>query len=212
MATAVPDEGAAEEGAVEVDDAGDASEAAGDAMAGTVTYVIDPTRSEARYEVGETFFEDNRFNVAVGRTTGISGAVVVDTDDPGASSVEAIEVDVNQLASDSDRRDNFIRERALGSNDFPTARFVGTAISGMPENPQEGEPVTFQLSGDLTVRDVTLPVTWTVTATLAAGELNGTATTQVLMSDYGIGPIQIMQLGTEDEVDLTLDFVAVRSE
>jgi len=176
---------------------------------GATVYAIDPARSEARYEVGETFFEDNRFAVAVGRTKGISGQVVVDTTNPSASRVDAIEIDVSQLASDSDRRDRFLTERALGSLEFPTARFVGTEIVGMPEDPRMDEPVSFQIAGDLTVRDVTLPVTWDVTATLGADALTGTATTQVLMSAYGIGPIQIMQLGTEDEVALVFDFVAV---
>lgn len=180
-----------------------------EAPAGATVYVIDPARSEARYEVGETFFEDNRFAVAVGRTSGISGQVTVDTANPSASRVEAIEVDVSQLASDSDRRDRFLTERALGSLEFPTARFVATEILGMPDDPRMDEPVSFQIAGDLTVRDTTLPVTWDVTATLGADALTGTATTQVLMSAYGIGPIQIMQLGTEDEVKLALDFVAV---
>jgi len=172
-------------------------------------YAIDPARSEARYEVGETFFEDNRFNIAVGTTKGISGQVVVDESNPAASHVDSIEVDVSQLVSDRNRRDEFLQDRSLASGQFPTARFVGTAITGMPDNPQRGEPVTFQLSGDLTVRDITLPVTWLVTATLGADMLSGTATTEVLMSAYGIGPIKIMTLGTEDSVKLTLDFVAV---
>lgn len=183
--------------------------AADEAAAGQTVYVIDPARSEARYEVGETFFKDNRFAVAVGRTTGISGEVLIDESDPTASRVEGIEVDVSQLKSDSDKRDRFISEQSLTTGQFPTARFVGTAISGLPASPKRGEPVTFQLTGDLTVYQTTLPVTWQVTATLGADMLSGTATTQVLMSDYGIGPIEIMQLGTEDAVKLALDFVAI---
>ena len=60
-----------------------------------------------------------------------------------------------------------------------------------------------------TIKDVTKPVTWAVTTTLTADALSGSATTAVKMSDYGIGPIEIPMLATEDKVKLALDFVAV---
>ncbi|NMC81001.1 MAG: YceI family protein, partial [Chloroflexi bacterium] len=46
-------------------------------------------------------------------------------------------------------------------------------------------------------------------ARLNGDTLSGTATSSVLMSDFGIGPISLVgMLQTEDEVKLTLNFVA----
>lgn len=182
--------------------------AAGRAPGGAVVYRIDAARSEARYEVGETFFDGNRFVVAVGRTKGVTGDIRIEPANPAQSEVGEIVVDVQQLTSDRPRRDNFIRRNALMSNAFPQARFVGRAIEGFPADPQRDTPLSFRLSGDLTVKDVTLPTTWAVTATVGADTLTGTATTTVRMSDYGIGPIEIAMLATEDAVKLALDFVA----
>lgn len=182
--------------------------AAAPAGDGPRLYRIDPARSEARYEVGETFFDGNRFVVAVGRTRAVAGDIRIDPADPASSEVGEIVVDVSQLTSDRPRRDNFIRRNALQSSQYPEARFVTRAIEGFPADPALDTPLSFRLAGDLTVKDVTLPATWDVTTTLGADALTGSASTSVTMSSYGIGPIEIPMLATEDAVRLVLDFVA----
>ena len=79
----------------------------------TQPYLIDPSASQASYEVGETFLENNRFAVAIGITSGIDGKVYLDLSNPLASLVSPIEVDISQLTSDSGRRDNKIRSDFL---------------------------------------------------------------------------------------------------
>ncbi|MEX0788094.1 MAG: YceI family protein [Anaerolineales bacterium] len=171
---------------------------------------IDPSQSEVRYEVGETFFdENNRFAIAVGRTHGVSGDIFVNLERPAASRLGEIVIDVSQFTSDETRRDNFIRRSGLESARFPLARFVPTGIEGFPEELAAGEEVLFTVNGDLTVKDVTLPVDWSVTARQDADRITGTAETQILMSDFGVGPIRISFLMTEDAVHLVFDFVAV---
>jgi polyisoprenoid-binding protein YceI len=65
------------------------------------------------------------------------------------------------------------------------------------------------VTGDLLVRETTRPVTFEVTASLNGDALTGTATTTILMSDFGVGPITILGvLGTEDQVKLAFEFVA----
>ena len=174
---------------------------------------IDPSQSEVRYEVGETFFDqNNRFAVAVGRTRGVSGDITVDLDRPAASRLGEIVIDVSQFTSDETRRDNFIRRSGLESARFPLARFVPSAIEGLPEELAAGEEVSFTVSGDLTVKQVTLTVAWTVTAQLDADRITGSAETQILMSDFGVGPIRISFLATEDAVRLVFEFVAVATD
>jgi polyisoprenoid-binding protein YceI len=89
------------------------------------------------------------------------------------------------------------------------ATFVPTQISGLPQTYQDGQQITFQVSGDLTVRDTTRPATFDVTMQMDGDTLRGEAKTTLLMSDFGIGPISIAGiLKTEDEIKTTFTFVA----
>lgn len=174
---------------------------------------IDPAQSEVHYEVGETLFsENNRFAVAIGRTSGISGDILVDIDQPAESRLGEIVIDVSQFTSDESRRDNYIRRSGLESARFPLARFAATALEGLPTAIPAGEEVTFTIRGDLTVKQVTRPVTWRVAIRWEGDQLIGTAETEILMSDFGVGPIRIPFLATEDEVRLVFDFMAVALE
>jgi polyisoprenoid-binding protein YceI len=113
------------------------------------------------------------------------------------------------LKSDSPRRDNYLRNNALESARYPTVTFVPTAVEGLPTTYAEGQEYTFRVHGDLTVREITRPVTFDVTARLQGQTLSGTATTTIRMSDFGVGPIDLVGiLRTEDKVKLTLKFVA----
>ncbi len=171
---------------------------------------IVPGESSVSYEVGETFFnQNNRFNLAVGKTTQISGKITIDPANPQNSSIGAIEVDISQLQSDSNRRDNTIRDRFLESRQYPIAIFVPSQIDGLPTSYTAGETLNFKVTGDLTVHDVTQPVSFDVQAALVNNELQGTANTTILMSDFGVGPIELGGiLGTEDEVKLEMQFIA----
>jgi polyisoprenoid-binding protein YceI len=175
-------------------------------------YRIDATQSEARYEVGETFFQDNRFAVAVGTTQGIAGELLIDFTQPANSQIGDIVIDVSQFTSDESRRDNFIRNNGLESAAYPLATFSPQSIDGLPAQIADGDSVSFTMTGDLTVKETTRGVTWDVTLTPDGDRIAGTASTEILMSDFGVGPIQLAFLATEDQVKLVFDFVAVRGE
>lgn len=183
---------------------------AGETASGPTVYVIVPGESTVSYAVDETFFnQNNRFNTAVGTTGQVTGEITVDPGNPQNSSLGTFTIDISQFQSDSSRRDQALRERFLESSRFPTATFVPTSIEGLPESYSPGTPLNFQVTGDLTIRETTRPATFDVTAQLDGETLTGTATTTLLMSDFGFGPIEIAGiLGTEDEVSLTLNFVA----
>ena len=172
-------------------------------------YHIDPTQSEAHYEVAETFFQGNRLNLAIGRTKGIAGDVLVDFSNPANSQIGTVVINVNQLTSDEDRRDNFIRNNFLQSAQYPQATFKPTKIEGLPASVKPGDQLTLKVTGDLTVKQTTKPVTFDVTLTANQDKLTGTASTQVALSDFGVGPIQIAMLQTEDKAKLVFDFVAI---
>ena len=161
------------------------------------------------YEVGEVFLDDNRFAVAIGVTNGINGKIYLDLSNPLASLVSPIEVDISQFTSDSQRRDNKIRSDFLESSTFPIATFAPKQIDGLPKTYSEGESLTFKITGDLTIKEVTKSVTFVVTAMVQDDTLSGEASTTVLMSDFGVGPISILGiLETEDDVKLAFTFTA----
>jgi polyisoprenoid-binding protein YceI len=86
---------------------------------------------------------------------------------------------------------------------------VPTKIEGLPESGEEGVDYPLTITGDLTIKEVTKEVTFEAVIRLEGDTLTGTATTTILMSDFGVGPISILGiLNTEDEVVLTLDFIA----
>ncbi len=180
--------------------------------AGARLYRIDAAQSEVRYEVGETLFRNNRFQTAIGRTKGVAGDVRVDFAQPSNSQIGEIVIDVSQFTSDETRRDNYIRRDGLQSAQYPYARFVTRSIEGLPDQVAPGEDLTFTIAGDLTVKETTLPVTWIVTLRVEDDRLVGSAATEILMSDFGVGPIQVATLVTEDQVKLYFDFVATPVE
>ena len=88
----------------------------------------------------------------------------------------------------------------------PTVEIM-TAIA-MNGRPTSGQ-ATFQLLGDLTVRGVTRPVTWDVTATFTPQEVTGQAKTTFTFADFEIEkPGVALILSIEDQVGLELDFRA----
>ncbi len=177
------------------------------ALSGVRIYGFDTAATTASYSVDETFLSDNRLATAVGRTSTVSGQLEINFDDPAASNLGTIEVDLSTLESDSARRDNAIRNQWLESSRFPLATFTATAIDGLTATPADGEPVTFTLSGDMTVRETTLPVTWDVVATVSGETITGTATTNILMADFGVEPPNIGGiLSVTDGVLLTVEF------
>jgi polyisoprenoid-binding protein YceI len=173
------------------------------------TFVILPEQSAASYEVQEIFFGQNFPVKAVGKTTTIEGEFAVSLDGKPAAQVTRISVDLRNLTSDDARRDRRIRSSWLESDRYPLAEFVSTGIQGAPDSYAEGEEVAFQLLGDLTIREITRPVTFDVTAKLEGDTVTGTATSYILMKDFGFDPPDIANVLTvEDGVTVIVNFTA----
>jgi polyisoprenoid-binding protein YceI len=174
------------------------------------TFVIVPGESSVTYEVGEVFIrEGNVFNLAVGVTNVVSGEFQIDYNNPQNSMIGPISVDISKFTSDQGLRDRAIREEWLESNTYPIATFVPTSIEGIPEAGEEGVEYSLRITGDMTIREITKEVTFDATVKVENDIMSGTATTTLLMSDFEVGPIDIIGiLKTEDEVKLTFNIVA----
>jgi polyisoprenoid-binding protein YceI len=126
--------------------------------------------SEAGYRLGETLSGEQV--TVVGRTTMVSGAVIVDTD--GVLTQASIVVDAGSITTDEAARDAFFR-RALDTSTFPGATFellepVDVAGIGLSD-----EPLTITAAGTLSLHGVSAPATATlaVARTVDGVELAG---------------------------------------
>jgi polyisoprenoid-binding protein YceI len=169
----------------------------GGGVSGVHTYVIVPEESKATYLVDEEFFEGAlaKYGIqaglvdTIGSTQEIEGELQLNLGNLSAPLGDnRFTVNLATLTTNQSLRDRWIRENGPQFNKFPVAEFRGTAIEGAPETYVEGDEVQFKLMGDLTIREITQPVTFDVTAKLEGNTITGVATAQLLMTDFGIDP------------------------
>jgi polyisoprenoid-binding protein YceI len=114
-------------------------------QAAVETYTIDPVHSSVGFSIRHFFT-----NVP-GVFSKFSGAITVDRDHLENSSVTAT-IEVASVDTHTEKRDNHLRSPAFfDATKFPTMTFKSTAWKQTGEN-------AFDVTGDLTIRDVTKPV------------------------------------------------------
>ena len=172
--------------------------------AGRVVLVVDPSQSQVSYTAHEQLVGHTLPNDAVGKTSAVSGQIVLDATGQPVASASKISVDLTTLQSDESRRDNYIKQNTLETSKYPQATFVPKSITGLSWPLPTSGQAQFQLTGDLTVHGVTKTVTWQVTATFNQNTVQGTATTQVTFEDFGMQPPKVpVVLSVEDNLVLT---------
>ena len=86
-----------------------------------------------------------------------------------------------------------------------------TGIRDLPRAPTS-VPASFQLTGNLTLRGVTRPVTWDVTVKQAGQDLAGSASTSFAFADFGLPvPRLALLLSVKDTIRLDVGFHLVRA-
>ncbi|MEP7199508.1 MAG: YceI family protein [Chloroflexota bacterium] len=162
--------------------------------------------NEARYRVREQLARVSFPSDAVGATKAVTGTIVAKPDGTIVSTESKFQVDLSTLKSDENQRDNFIKRDTLQTNRYPYAVFVPTKIEGLTlPLPTTGD-VSFKLIGDLTIRNVTKPVTWDVKGTLNGNDAKGTATTSFTWDYFNLSkPNVFTVLSVEDTIKLELD-------
>lgn len=134
-----------------------------------------------------------------------SGKLVYDPANPSANSVEAVIAVTSVNTQDADRDKHLNKPDFFTTEKFPTATFKSTKWEAAGEN-------KFKVTGELTIKDVTKPVTLDV-ALLGMGPgpqgktISGwQATTKLNRKDFGVsyGP------SIADEVSLTINVQGVK--
>ena len=150
--------------------------------------------SEFGYRVKEILFGVDA--AAVGRSNQITGGLSVE----GTQITSAdFEVDVASITSNETRRDGQFRGRIMSADEFPTATFVLTEPIELGSEPAEGLEVVAEATGELTLRGITNPVTFEVTAKLENGLIGVLGSIPVVFADYSIANPSFGGVTTEDE-------------
>jgi polyisoprenoid-binding protein YceI len=175
-----------------------------------VRYETGPTGNAARYRVRERLAGKTLDNDAVGETTQVSGTLVLDAGGQVVADSSRFSATVAGLTSDEKRRDRYVRNRILVTDSFPTTTFQATAVRGLPAPLPTSGTVAFDLVGNLTVKGVTRPATWQVTATVQGDQLMARAVTRFTFADFRLlQPKVSILLGVADTIALEYD-VAMR--
>ena len=163
----------------------------------------------ARYRVEEELARQGFF-IAVGETTDVEGRIVFDDEGAVVADKSAIVMQAGTLKTDSDRRDRYVRERTLLTAQYPEIVFRPTSVDGLPSPLSEASgAVEFTISGDLTVKDQTRPVTWDVSAEFG-DTVKGLASVDITFEQFGMDkPSVAVVLSVEDTISLEIDFVGV---
>jgi polyisoprenoid-binding protein YceI len=158
--------------------------------------------SEFGYRVEEVLAGIN--TTAVGRSNEISGLLTIAG--TTATAVD-VEVQIDSIKSDSALRDDQFTGRIMNAEEFPTATFTLTEPIEFGRIPAGGEQVVATATGELTLRGVTNPVTFDVTAQTTDGRIGVLGSIPVVFADYGIENPSFGQVRTED--DGLVEFVLV---
>lgn len=117
----------------------------------------------------------------VGRTEGVTGTAQVADDTLNRTTIS---VDLTTVSTDSDRRDNYFRTKAIDTTQFPTASFTQTApvsLKGVGEG-----VATIEVPGEISIAGATQPATATMQVARNGAGLQAAGSINVTWADFGV--------------------------
>jgi polyisoprenoid-binding protein YceI len=177
--------------------------------ASTTTWNIDPAHSSAEFKVKHMMISNVK-----GSFSGLTGALNEHTVDSTLSSVAA-SVPVATISTGDPQRDGHLKSADFfDSEKFPTLDFKSTKVV------RKGE-AEYEVTGDLTIRGVTKPVTFAVEGPSAPGKdpwgntrIGLSATTKINRKDFGLTYNAALETGgflVGEEVSITLDVQFIKA-
>jgi polyisoprenoid-binding protein YceI len=142
--------------------------------------------SQAGYRMREFFVGGVAKSEAVGRTTDVSGTVVIDQNS-GVAQIRStsIAVQTATLRSDKPSRDEWLQTEALETVIYKTATFESTSpITVNP--PREGEVLKTEFPGRLTLHGETRPVVMTIEARRTGDLIDIVGSARLFLADFKI--------------------------
>jgi polyisoprenoid-binding protein YceI len=173
---------------------------ASNASAAIETYNIDPVHSSVGFTIRHLVGK------VPGRFTQFSGTITVDRDNLENSSVSAV-IQAGSVDTDNDKRNGHLK-----TADFFDVATYSTITFKSTSWKKTGDGA-FDVTGDLTIKNVTKPVVLKVTLNGFGPGMKGTlesgweATTTINRTDFGVnGPAMLgTMLGTDVGVDILIE-------
>jgi polyisoprenoid-binding protein YceI len=167
--------------------------------------------SQARFYINEVLLGNDK--TVEGVTSDVTGEIQFDLANPSTATVGTITINARDLSTDDNRRNGQIQNRILeaSKDEFQYITFEPTSITGLPETAAVGDTFNVQMTGNLTIRGMTLEKTFEVAVTVASEtNLTGLGTTTITHQEYELSiPSVPIVASVEDEVRLELEFNAV---
>ena len=156
-----------------------------------------------------------------GRTTKVSGSIVVDPAHPEAATTD-VSIDLTSIDTGIDMRNNHFRSAGFIDTDkFPAATFKSASISSPVKMLEANKPVEFKITGDVTIHGVTkrmvlpvrvvfIPENDMTKSSRGPGDwIHASAQFQVKLQDFNIPVPQKLVLKLADTVNVNLDVFGV---
>ena len=169
---------------------------------------LDPTHTTVEFSAKHLMI-----TTVKGQITDIEGTITIDEKTPRSSFVEAT-LKAASIDTRTDQRDQHLRSGDfLNVEKYPEIKFRSTSI--------EGDRKEFKLTGDLTIRDVTRPITLDVqfegqTKDPWGGERAGfSASGKIDRRDFGLTWNQTLEAGgivVGNEIKIELEVQAVKAD
>jgi polyisoprenoid-binding protein YceI len=168
----------------------------------TAVWNIDPTHSQAEFGVRHMMIATVK-----GHFSDISGTVVVEDGDPTTAQID-VAIGVASIDTRVGQRDQHLRSPDFfDAERFPTLTFRSTSVERVGED-------HYEITGDLTIRDVTRPVTLDAQGLGSVRDPWGneragySATARINRKDFGLNWNQVLETGgvvVGDEVKINLE-------
>jgi len=173
------------------------------AATGLSTWKIDPSHSVAEFKVRHMMI-----SYVKGKFSGLSGVLKLDENDYTHSTVE-VSIPAASISTVDDKLDAHLKEADFFDVEkFPTLTFKSTSIRSLGDR-------DYEVSGDLTIRGVTKPVTLSVDDVSGPSKdpwgnqrIGLSASAKVNRKDFGFvwnAPLELGGVLVGDEVTITLD-------
>ena len=173
----------------------------------TGTYVLDPTHTRLGFTARHAMVTKVR-----GSFESFEGTATLDFEDPTKSSA-TVEFEIASVNTGNKQRDEHLRTNdVVDAPTFPKGRFVSTSVVDKGDG-------TYELTGDLTLKDVTKPVTLTWEQTGTAKDPFGNERVgfegrgTINRKDWGIEYNAALETGgvlISDKINLEFDVSAVK--
>lgn len=146
----------------------------------------------------------------VGQSRAVAGQIAIDFADPTTAQIGPILINARTLLTENEFRNNAIQNFILQTEAYELITFTPQQISGLPAQFTANEPVTLTIQGNLTIRDITQPVTFAATVTAdGRTELTGSAAAQISLADFALTiPDAPGVANVSEVVGLRIDFIA----